>query len=391
MRSATLKPKHRAGRVSPWCVSVPPALSPTGKRQELFFATKAQAQNACEQLKARRDNFGVSLNTMSAARIAEAAESYKLLEPYGIGLLDCVRAHVAILAQRQSSVTLGEAFDHFAELKKAKSEKYTQEIRQVRARFGSILDRLVCDIQPADLETTLNTMPPSSRNAAMRRLRSVFNLAIKRAWMPAGSSPITRMDFADTEKDEVEVFSVADVQKLLDHALTHDLEFLPFRVFTFFCGIRPEGELSRLNWADVNIAGKEVVLPAAITKTKRKRAVKLSDNALAWLSEYQARGGNMTGLVAPWSKQILRNKHRTNYKAAGIKKWIQQGARHSFCSYWLTHHKSIDGLILQTGHDNAKVMWQRYYGFVSETEAEKFWSIRPPAIPTNVVVFQRTA
>jgi integrase len=366
-------------------------LSPTGKRQELFFRTKAEAQNACEQLKARQDNFGISLNTMTAARIAEAAESYKLLEPYGIGLLDCVRDHVAILAQRKSSVTLGEAFAAFANLKKNKSEKYTQEIRHVRAKFEAVLNRLVCDIQPADLEETLNKMPSSSRNATMRRLRSVFNLAIKREWMPAGSSPITRMDFADTEKDEVEIFSVEDVQKLLDHALAHDLEFLPYRVFTFFCGIRPEGELSRLSWSDVNLTGKEVVLPAAITKTKRKRAVKLSENALAWLSQYQARGGNMTGLVAPWSKQVRRTKNRTSYKAAGIKRWIQQGARHSFCSYWLAHHKDIDGLILQSGHDDAKVMWQRYYGFVSEDEAEKFWSIRPPAIPANVVVFQRTA
>ena len=99
----------------------------------------------------------------------------------------------------------------------------------------------------------------------------------------------------------------------------------------------------------------------------------------------------MTGLVAPWSKQVRRTKNRTSYKAAGIKRWIQQGARHSFCSYWLAHHKDIDGLILQSGHDDAKVMWQRYYGFVSEDEAEKFWSIRPPAIPANVVVFQRTA
>jgi integrase len=357
-------------------VSVPPTLSATGNRQELFFATKSEAQNACEQLKARRDNFGISLNMMSAARIVEAAESYKLLEPYGIGLLDCVRDHVAILAQRESSVTLGEAFDAFAEVKEGKSEKYREEIRLAKETFEPLLNRLVCDITAKDIEPLLPSSP-SARNAKMRRLRTLFNHAIKKEWMPAGSSPIARMDFADTEKDEVAVFSVEDVQKLLDHALAHDLEFLPYRVFTFFCGIRPEGELSRLSWSDVNTPRKEVVLPAAITKSKRKRAVQLSENALTWLNEYKTRGGNMSGLVVPWSKQIRRSKNRASYKAVGIKKWIQQGARHSFCSYWLTHHKSIDGLILQTGHDDAKVMWGRYYGFVTDDEAKRFWSITP--------------
>jgi integrase len=391
-RTAILKPARRDTRaakgLAAWAVNVPPELSPTGKRQELFFPTRGEAAIECEKLKARKDNFGISLATMTPQRIAEASEAYKLLDQHEVGLLDCVRDYVAILAQRKSSVSLGEAFSAFAELKQSKSPKYRQEIRHVKAKFEALLDRLVCDVQPADLEGILSTMPASSRNAAMRRLRSVFNLAIKREWMLDGKSPVAKLDFADTARDEVAILSVDEVQRLLDHALAHDLEFLPYRVFTLFCGIRPEGELSRLKWSDVNLAGKEIVLPAAITKTKRKRAVKLSDNALAWLGEYQARGGNMTGLVVPWSKQILRTKHRTSYRAAGIKRWIQQGARHSFCSYWLTHHKSIDGLILQTGHDDAKIMWQRYYGFVTETDAAKFWAIAPPPKEGKIIHFQ---
>src|SRR5262249_57613070 len=82
--------------------------------------------------------------------------------------------------------------------------------------------------------------------------------------------------------------------------------------------------------------------PRATTKHRRKRFVDLSDNAIAWLTEYQARGGNMVGLVAPWTPQIRRTKHRTSYKAVGIKKWIQQGARHSYCSYWLAKHKDAN-------------------------------------------------
>lgn len=382
-RFSTLKPALRQERVGkgllPWCVNVPALLSKTGKRQQLFFATQGEAKTECAALKVRKSNFGDSLTAMTPARIAEASEAYKLLDPLNIGLLDAVRTHVAAVKARSASIAFGEAFDRFAELKKSKSAKYLQEIRQAKATFGSLLGRMVCDITASDLEPVLERLPNASRNAKMRRLRSVFNLAMKRGWMNEGKSPISKLDFAAGRRDEVEMFPVDAVERLLNHALNNDLEFLPYRVFTFFCGIRPEGELERLEWSDVRMAEKTVVLRAEITKTKRKRFVSLSDNAIEWLTEYQARGGNMMGLVAPWSPQVRRSKHRTSYRAVGIEKWIQQGARHTYCSHWLAVHKDANALVLQSGHTDAQTMWERYHQGVPESEALRFWAIRPSA------------
>ena len=96
----------------------------------------------------------------------------------------------------------------------------------------------------------------------------------------------------------------------------------------------------------------------------------------------------MTGPVAPWTPQIRRTKHRTSYKAIDIKKWIQQGARHSYCSYWLAKHKDANKLVLQSGHTDADTMWVRYHQGVTETEAAKFWDIKPPAAAvSNIVAF----
>jgi integrase len=221
----------------------------------------------------------------------------------------------------------------------------------------------------------------------MRRLRSVFNLATRRGWMGNNVSPITKIDFAAGKRKTVEIFPVAVIQKLLEHALDNDLEFLPYRVFTFFCGIRPEGELERLEWSDVNIADRIVVLRPEITKTNRRRVVDLSDNAISWLTEYQARGGKMEGLVAPWTPQVRRTKHRVSYKAVGIEKWIQQGARHSFCSYWLNKHENADRLVMLSGHTDKQTMWERYHAGVTKVDAEKFWSIVPKSFESKVVPF----
>jgi integrase len=387
-RSSSLKPAYRQERadkgLASWCVNIPAALSSTGKRQQLFFASQAEAKIQCNLLKVRRSNFGDSMGAMTPVRIAEASESYKLLEPFGIGLLEAVRSYVESAQVRTGSVTLGEAFDRFAESKQFKSPKYQKEIRLAKATFDPLLDCKVCDIGHDDLEPLLSGLSASVRNAKLRRLRSVFNLALRRKW--AKENPVSALDFADTPREEVQMFPVETVQRMLTHALENDLEFLPYRVFAFFCGIRPEGELERLDWADVRLAEKLVVLRAEVTKTRRKRFIELSDNAIEWLLEYQARGGRMIGPVVPWPEHVRERKHRRNYRAVGIKKWIQQGARHSYCSYWLAMYKDVNKLVLQSGHTNADTMWTRYHAGVTEAEAVNYWAIRPPRLVSNVVL-----
>jgi hypothetical protein len=91
MRQASLKPyKSDTSPNCPWCVDVPPHLSDTGKRKRKFFATEREAKTECATLKARRDNFGISLSTMTPGRIFEASEAFKLLDGHSMSLLDAV-------------------------------------------------------------------------------------------------------------------------------------------------------------------------------------------------------------------------------------------------------------------------------------------------------------
>ena len=95
-RRSSLEPKFLKSRKA-WVLNVPPELSDTGKRRQLFFRTKKAATADVEKLKARADNFGVSLAQLTPARIAEAAEAYKLLTPRNISLLDAVTRFLAEL------------------------------------------------------------------------------------------------------------------------------------------------------------------------------------------------------------------------------------------------------------------------------------------------------
>jgi hypothetical protein len=70
----------------------------------------------------------------------------------------------------------------------------------------------------------------------MRHLRAFFNFGIKKKYLL--ENPIAAIDFSRRPRKEVEVIAVEDA--MLDAALADDLPLLPYLVFGFFAGVRPE-------------------------------------------------------------------------------------------------------------------------------------------------------
>ena len=134
--SSSLKARKIESRIavgkSPWCVNVPPELSETGKRQRLFFETEKEAKGECETLKSRRDNFGNSLVAMTPARIAEAAEAFKILSPHGTSLLDAVRDYLLRRKQKSASKPWKGVFEEYLAMPKKRSPKYSKDLREAQ-------------------------------------------------------------------------------------------------------------------------------------------------------------------------------------------------------------------------------------------------------------------
>lgn len=377
-KGVSFKVRKDSARPSPWYINVPASLSQTGKRQRLYFATRNLALGEAERLKSRHANFGVSLGNLNSAQIVEAADCFEQLEAHpGVSLSEAVRGYLEILSTRKGSIPFGELFGQFLKAKAGKSVPYLDHLKWARTAFEPLAETLACDVTVRELEAVLERFTPSVRDAFRRYARAIFNFGLRLDYVR--ENPAARLEACKPAKGETEVFAVHEVKKMLDIALTEDLGFLPYRVFAFFCGVRPLGELGRLEWRDVSVPDCLVTLRAEITKTKRKRFVELSSNAVSWLAAYVAHGGSCTGLVAPFGAEALRKHHRANYRAAGIKKWIVSGARHSFCSYWMAAHgNDVDKLVILSGHQSKEVLWAHYYRACSKHESEKYWSILPP-------------
>jgi integrase len=402
-RSASLKPhktlsRQTAGKAF-WCVDVPPHLSGTNKRQQLFFWTEKEAKAKCEELKARRDNLGTNLANVSAPRLLEAEECRRLLEEHpGISLRDAVHGFLEIHQTRVASIPFGELFQKFIDSKAKKSLPYLNHLRWAQKQLAGLNEILASDLTVRKLDETLQSFRPTVRNAFQRYLRAALNWGTKRNYLPI--NPAVKLDFEEVVNGETEIFEPDIVAAILKDCMKDDLALLPYRIFGFFCGVRPHGELTRVEWEDFDWNDKILTLRAEITKKKRRRFIDVSDNALAWLREYRRRGGKTTGLIVPFGRDELRKRHRANWgRVVGLNeagrpkvRWIQQGMRHSFCSYWLvTHDHDTDGLVIQSGHESKEVMWDSYYRATTKAKAAKFWALMPPKGAKNIIPFEKTA
>jgi integrase len=393
-RNLSLRPRRLpslGNEALQWIINVPASLSPTGKRQRRFFATREQAEVECELLKTRKFNFGHSLLMMSPQRIAEARACYQRLE------LECpeatlpqaVEEFIKLHRNRTSSVPLRTLFDSVLAAKGDTDRDYQRKLREAFNRFADLDGVLVSELDPQRIERVLKGLSAGNRNTQMRYLRLAFNYGKKRGWL--AENPINRLEFKKVVRDEVEIFAPAIVEKLLFDALSNELSIIPYLVFSFFCGIRPQNEIQKVLWSDIDLTAKEhhVTIRPTVAKKRRKRWIDLSANALAWVDEYRARDGKIDGRIIPFSWSTLRRKRDRLACRVGLDAWPQDGTRHTWASAWLRQHGDINKLVLQAGHDSPTTMWNHYYQAMTPQDATAFWAIYPPEREERrIVAFQ---
>jgi integrase len=292
-----------------------------------------------------------------------------------------VKAFIADRQKRMQSRTFGQVFDSFEALRPNRSHDYLKEIEHTRANVRHLLDRSIIDIQPGDLESALAQYAPSTRDARIRRLRSVFNEAVRQGWV--SSNPADKLNIIGARHDEVRIYAVEEVARMLSTALEQDKPLIPFLAIAAFCGLRPENELFNLRWQDVHIddPNPQIVIRPETSKTRRRRFVDISANCIEWV---RASTVNTQGRVVPFSASTLTRKRQALCEDLALD-WIPDGFRHTYCSAHLAKHGDVNKLLIQTGHSNPGMLWRHYYRVMPSGDADKYWQIFPPAQAENVV------
>jgi integrase len=148
-----------------------------------------------------------------------------------------------------------------------------------------------------------------------------------------------------------------------------------------FAGLR-EAEIKRLAWPEIDLRRGFIEVKANKAKTARRRIIEIQPNLAEWLTPYS----EMTGAVVPVN---ARKKLDLVRKTAGLRRWPQNGLRHSYASYRLAATHDAPRVASDLGHTSPKMLYSTYRELVLPAEAQRYWNLIPSRMADNVLSFNR--
>jgi integrase len=153
------------------------------------------------------------------------------------------------------------------------------------------------------------TASAKTRNKHLGYTRQVFSLAVDYGYRT--TNPVVGIkkfrERSTEENGEISILSAEDTEKLFRAA---DPEVIPFLVLNFFCGVR-RSTIERLDWSELSIAKKRVIVPRHKGKNRQRYAVTLSDNAIEWLKPKAQTEGSFLALSRAFQSGGKPCKRRT--------------------------------------------------------------------------------
>lgn len=298
---------------SGWKVEIPERLSPTGRRQRVFFETRDEAKDYAADLRAGYEEHGTQACVISPSLADEAQRAVKLLEPYGISLLEAARAAVEKKKAELASKAIEEAIEAFLKSRTTRSEAHNKAYGYMRRDLlVSFPGRMMSSITAAELLEHVEEASSTAAtfNALARLIRAFWRWCAKHPRDWCDDKTVEVLERKDTTKDEIGVLKAKQCQKLLDTAAKHYPDCVPGLAIALFTGLR-KAELERLRKDDITKSG--INLPAASTKTGRRRFIHMPAPLAAWLKSYPIED---TILPLNWHK-----KEKAVRRLAGWRVW----------------------------------------------------------------------
>jgi integrase len=355
-----------------------------GKRKRLFFRTRAQAELELARIKTKRAREGQDALSIPDSLRIMARDCAALLAPHGKSLADATSFYLDHLEKLRRSISVEGLISEYQQSKRRAglSHVHLVDLNYRLGRFTSDFGaEPVRALTPEAIEEWLHglALGPKSYNNFRSRLSALFSYGCARHYLD--SNPVTAVAPVKVVAKPPEIFTPEELSSVL---LCADPALVPALVIGAFGGLRTS-ELLRLSWSDVDLAAGYVHVAAAKAKTARRRLIPIPDNLREWLLPY---AGHATGALWDMWPQDYHKACARTAREAGLAHWPQNGLRHSYASYYLAYHQNAPELSLHLGHMLPQQLFEAYREVVTKEAAARYWAIRPPQTPANVIALK---
>jgi integrase len=379
-----------------------------GTRKRKTHSTLSAAKAFAKDMAAKLDT-----NQREAAKIGNAdAQSYalavKALAKLGIPLHVAVADYVAARAELPEGESLVTAarewsdrkravavvkttpevvaeFIVFRETQLARGKGSLRDLQTIRSHLSRFASFAKVPIRDVSKKTCLQWLrdhaeAPKTFNNMRTSLVRLFNFARDLEYI--GKDKLTAAEEVKTEDlHEIEVVALSPV-KLRALLAGADEEAALYLSLAAFTGIRT-AELLRLHWSHFDFGKNVIRLPAAVTKTGKRRQVPILPNLRRWLEPHMTRTGPV------FASEKATDRTIAYAKATGFE-WPDNWARHSFGSYRATVTQSIGQVAMELGNSESIVKRHYFDAFADKADAREWFAIAPEQ-PANVVAMGRRA
>lgn len=365
-----------------------------GRRKQKYFKTRGAAEKWAEEREEEALAHGTDA-TISAAERSTVVDTRKALVEVGLTLRDAVELAITHQQRIMESCTVSEMIaDSLATRKRTGvSARHVRDMQGKLGRFEQVFgSRSVVTITRKEVEDWLHglKLAPSSFNSYRRILVVAFNDAKRNGFVDRNPAELVRQ--AKVIEAEVGIVTPQEAAMLLAKA---DEAIRPALALGLFAGLRM-AELERIDWSEIHLEVGHVQITAGKAKSARNRIIPISENLAAWLKPHERSEGS----VWPESHQRGRKMMEAAHNAAGfgtakqvrdtkgkeneLKKWPDNGLRHSYATYHLAFHENAHELALHMGHTNTALIFAHYRRPVTKETARVFWSITPESAEEKV-------
>jgi integrase len=345
-----------------------------------FTPEERQRFDAAERLLA---DYG--LNVYSAA--SELVEARRRL-PEGSTVVEAVTYFMARHPANAPTVTVAEAVKALAHDRTVAkcSEQYVTRLEQGLEKFvetfrcplAAVSAPQVADWQRALTGPRGEPLGNRTRKNYFGHVVTLFRFAQSRRWVSRDlADEIADLPQARVEAaGEVGVFTAAEIRNLLMNA---DADSLPLIAIGAFAGLRT-AELVRLEWQDIRLAERVIVIGAAKAKTASRRVVPIPENLATWLAPVVQREGS---LAEGLEDRIVTQRWTRLARQLGIP-WKHNGLRHSFCSYRLAVTHDPAKVAFEAGN-SPQMIHRHYRALVTEAQGQDWFNVSPSGRQADVV------
>lgn len=385
-----------------------------GTRRFRSFSDHGKAVKEAEKLAAQISTGQVTAASMTNPQAASFGRATELLHPTGLSL-EMAAAIVAkgfeILggdnyieafqffkqhrADRLVARTVPEVVAELIEARKTrgKSQRYLSDLESRLNRFAKTYSVDISTVTTGDVQRFLDKLKlaPQSVKNFRTVLHTLFRFAEQRGYALKHSNPVADTERVDTENGEVEIYTPAELVRLIEATRKHCKPFLPALVIGAFAGLR-SSEIERLTFDDVSLARGFIMASGKKRGTPSRRRVPIQSNLAAWLAQYSQRKGKVwTGdhdAFYDAQQEIAAATAVSEDKQKGIAAqdpvtWKHNALRHSFISYRLAILEDDGKVALEAGNSKATIH-AHYKELVEPTDATAWFAVAPEA-PANVI------